>query len=158
VYTLGVNPENDVSEAVQMFTGLRYDLGVRSSGISTGSTAAHLLDPTLDLFTLTGSLLDTTPIPILNPSTFANPTIVEASTDHSNTKRKKQVKDALVVHVCTGKTRQVFHFLFPPSNVISSLLSIIYSIIYSQFNFFIHIDCGTTDTAEWRKGPKGPKT
>ncbi|KAJ2961195.1 hypothetical protein NQZ79_g3490 [Umbelopsis isabellina] len=119
VYTLGVNPQNDISEALQMFTGLRYDMGERSNGISTGSTAAQLLDPTLDLSALTGSLLDPTPIQILNPASFATQQKLEASTS-DRTKRKKRTKDDTVVHVCT--------------------------------------DCGTTESPEWRKGPKGPKT
>lgn len=102
VYTLGVNPQNDISEALQMFTGLRYDMGERSNGISTGSTAAQLLDPTLDLSALTGSLLDPTPIQILNPASFATQQKLEASTS-DRTKRKKRTKDETVVHVCTGK-------------------------------------------------------
>ncbi|KAI9287158.1 hypothetical protein BC943DRAFT_303170 [Umbelopsis sp. AD052] len=120
VYTMGVTPNNDISEALQMFTGLRYDMGERSNGISTGSTAAQLLDPTLDLSALTGSLLDTAPIQILNPSTFANQDQADAAALDRNSKRKKRVKDTSVVHVCT--------------------------------------DCGTTESPEWRKGPKGPKT
>lgn len=104
VYTLGVTPNNDISEALQMFTGLRYDMGERSTGISTGSSAAQLLDPTLDLSALTGSLLDTAPMQILNPSTFANQEQVDAAALDRNSKRKKRVKDTSVVHVCTGKT------------------------------------------------------
>ncbi|CAM0138453.1 unnamed protein product [Umbelopsis sp. WA50703] len=105
VYTLGVNPQNDISEALQMFTGLRYDMGERSNGISTGSTVAQLLDPTLDLSALTGSLLDSTPIQILNPASFATQQKLEASTS-DRTKRKKRTKDDTVVHVCTGKQCQ----------------------------------------------------
>lgn len=111
VYTLGVNPENDISEALQMFTGLRYDLGERSNGISTGSTAAQLLDPTLDLSALTGSLLDTAPIQIINAASFADAQLMDAGTDDRNSKRKKRVKDPSVEHVCTGKKRPVIRHI-----------------------------------------------
>ncbi|CAO3662302.1 unnamed protein product [Umbelopsis vinacea] len=120
VYTLGVTPENDISEALQIFTGLRYDLGERSNGISTGSTTAQLIDPTLDLSALTGSLIDTAPIQVINAASFADAQLMDAGTDDRNSKRKKRVKDPSVVHVCT--------------------------------------DCGTMESPEWRKGPKGPKT
>ncbi|KAH8555585.1 MADB protein [Umbelopsis sp. PMI_123] len=120
VYTLGVTPYNDISEALQMFTGLRYDMGERSNGISTGSTEAQLLDPTLDLSELTGSLLDNSTIQVLNQSSFVTQEKVDAEALDRTSKRKKRVNDTSVVHVCT--------------------------------------DCGTTESPEWRKGPKGPKT
>lgn len=42
VYTQGVNSSYDINESLALFTGLRYDLGERSSGISLGLEAGEL--------------------------------------------------------------------------------------------------------------------
>jgi PAS domain S-box-containing protein len=157
VYTLGVTPSNDISEALQMFTGLRYDMGERSNGISTGSTAAQLLDPTLDLSALTGSLLDNTPIQILNPSTFIDQEQMDAATLDRNSKRKKRVKDTSVVHVCTGKTGILLLLLFW-LRANTAVLLYFCRLLLSLTQCLFYPDCGTTESPEWRKGPKGPKT
>ncbi|KAG1291107.1 hypothetical protein G6F66_008091 [Rhizopus arrhizus] len=44
VYTQGVSPSYGVAESLSLFTGLRYDLGERSHGISMGLQGGELTD------------------------------------------------------------------------------------------------------------------
>ncbi|CEP08579.1 hypothetical protein [Parasitella parasitica] len=48
VYTLGVNSSYDINESLALFTGLRYDLGERSSGISLGLEGGQLTNVDVD--------------------------------------------------------------------------------------------------------------
>ncbi|KAI8639676.1 hypothetical protein BD408DRAFT_420906 [Parasitella parasitica] len=48
VYTQGVNSSYDINESLALFTGLRYDLGERSSGISLGLEGGQLTNIGMD--------------------------------------------------------------------------------------------------------------
>jgi PAS domain S-box-containing protein len=48
VYTQGVNSSYDINESLALFTGLRYDLGERSVGISLGLEGGELTNVSMD--------------------------------------------------------------------------------------------------------------
>jgi hypothetical protein len=50
VYTQGVNSSYDINESLALFTGLRYDLGERSSGISLGLEGGELTNVDMNQF------------------------------------------------------------------------------------------------------------
>lgn len=50
VYTQGVNSSYDINESLALFTGLRYDLGERSSGISLGLEGGELTNVDMSQF------------------------------------------------------------------------------------------------------------
>ncbi|KAI8975667.1 hypothetical protein BDF20DRAFT_879978 [Mycotypha africana] len=108
VYAQGVNASSDANESLAMFTGLRYDLGERSHGISLGLDA--------ELINVPPNHFSSLPI-VMNNSDIVT---INSSSQDKHRGKKKRVEKPVGMRICT--------------------------------------DCGTTESPEWRKGPKGPKT
>lgn len=79
VYTQGVNSSYDINESLALFTGLRYDLGERSSGISLGLEGGELTNVDMSQFM-------SNPIIVSNAADLTERT--KSPTDKSRTGKK----------------------------------------------------------------------
>ncbi|KAI8146082.1 hypothetical protein BJV82DRAFT_600382 [Fennellomyces sp. T-0311] len=88
VYTPGINTSYDISETLSLFTGLHYEYGERSRGISMG---------------LEGELLNITPERAGDLPSIVGPVDKEpAPEEHQRRNKKKRVEVEKQQRVCTG--------------------------------------------------------
>ncbi|KAL7311743.1 hypothetical protein PS15m_009467 [Mucor circinelloides] len=92
VYTQGVNSSYDINESLALFTGLRYDLGERSSGISLGLEAGELTNIGMNQ-------LMSAPIIVSNAENIQERT--KSPSDKPRSGKKKRVEKFDVPKICT---------------------------------------------------------
>ncbi|RUS15293.1 hypothetical protein BC937DRAFT_92641 [Endogone sp. FLAS-F59071] len=157
VYAAGAQPGANLSETVQMFTGLRYMDGERAQGVSRGVPGATLMNENMmDTGDQAGMMMggggidlglgmpsagdiSSIPKPVLSRSSGQEGITVIGPTNVLGSLGNAQVgsSSAAAVEEKTKRKKK------KPK---------------MEDDEYVCTDCGTTESPEWRKGPMGPKT